>query len=47
MSQVDIKIVLYAPDNPDRAKRVLEKTASSSLIINSVKSKVNVAWEII
>ena len=46
MSKVEIKINLYRPDNPGRAQRILEKAAQNSMIINSVKSKVNLNWKI-
>ena len=47
MSRVNIKISLHSPDNIDRAKRILEKTAANSMIINSVKSLVTIDWEIL
>jgi uncharacterized OsmC-like protein len=47
MSQVEININLHGPDNPERAQRILQKTAKNSMIINSVKSVVEINWNIL
>lgn len=46
MSHVKIGINLYGPDNKERAERILEKTAKNSMIINSVKSKIDITWKV-
>ena len=46
MAQVDINLILYSPDNLERAERILKKTMENSMIINSVKSQVKINWEI-
>lgn len=39
MSEIKMKIYLFEPNVPEKAQRLLEKTATSCMILNSVKTK--------
>jgi len=41
---IDIKLELFSPDNHIKAKRLFNKVASQSMILNSVTTKVDIKW---
>lgn len=47
MAKVNLEIQIFSPDNPTRAERLLNKVADQSMIINSVKSDVEIKWKIL
>jgi organic hydroperoxide reductase OsmC/OhrA len=47
MDEMELKIILKNPDDQDRALRILDLVSKNSMIINSVKTKVKMSWEIV
>ena len=41
MKNADFKVVLYSPENTDRALRLLAKTPENCMILNSVKTQLS------
>ena len=46
MADVNLNYKLFSPDNRNRAERILKKVETQSMVINSVKSKVEINWSI-
>jgi uncharacterized OsmC-like protein len=46
MKHFVLRATLTAPNDPDRAKRILEKTSQSCIVLNSVKTEKEFQFEI-
>jgi len=46
MANIILDYILFSPDNRSRAERILKKVETQSMVINSVKSKVEIHWSI-
>ena len=47
MEKVILDYKLFNPDNRNRAERILKKVETQSMVINSVKSNVEINWTVI
>ena len=43
---IEIKLELFSPDNHVKAERLFNKVESQSMIVNSVKTNVDINWTI-
>ncbi|MFM1921117.1 MAG: hypothetical protein RLZZ303_2751 [Candidatus Hydrogenedentota bacterium] len=46
MAAIDLHILLRGADNPEKARRLLEKTGASCLILNSVKTEKRLHFDL-
>ncbi len=47
MAKVILNYKLFSPDDKNRAERILKKVETQSMVINSVKSNVEINWTVI
>lgn len=47
MSKVDINVQLYHPSSKEKAEALIKKTIRESMVLNSIKTAINVHFEII